>query len=140
MGQIPEMSRGRSGNVLSVFVCVGLGGFGVLGDFFVGDGRSRTPLGNPSAELTKQGFGTADLLDAFVKPDGSAKDLGNRLPPEFDLKSELLSGIVKVITKTDCLAYNDSMKLGRTSCFYNWFSKRMIGNYANWVFAQPAKD
>ena len=36
-------------------------------------------------------------------------DLANRLPPpEFELKTELLSGRSKVLTKTDCLTRRDS--------------------------------
>ena len=60
-----------------------------------------SPLGNLSIELSKKGFETVDLLEAFVKPDGSAMDLTNRLSQEFDLKEELVSGRVKVLTKTD---------------------------------------
>ena len=35
------------------------------------------------------GFETVDLLSVSVKPDGSAVDLSNHLPPEFELKSEI---------------------------------------------------
>ena len=66
-------------------------------------------------------------------------DLANRLPAEFGLKEELLSGRVKVLTKTDRLARHDKEASKHTSRFYNWFSRQMVGNYENWVFAQPAK-
>ena len=67
-------------------------------------------------------------------------NLANRLSPEFDLKSELLSGRAKALAKTDFAAYRDSMTSGRTSRFYNWRPKQMIGNYENRVVAQPVKD
>ena len=105
------------------------------------EGREKLPsLENLSIELSKKGCETVDLSDAFVKLVGSAMDLSNRLSPEFDLKSELLSGRAKALAKTDFAAYRDSMTSGRTSRFYNWRPKQMIGNYENRVFAQPVRD
>ena len=97
-------------------------------------------MDNLPIELTKKGFGAADLLPAFAMPGGSPVDLENRPSPEFDLKSELLSGRATVLTKTDCLFYRDKKTSLRTSRFYNFPLKQMIGAYENWVFAQPAKD
>ena len=105
------------------------------------EGRDKLhSLDNTSRDISKKGFGTVDLLSAFAKAVGSAMDLANRLSAEFDLKDELLSGRVNVLTKTDCLSHQDKEPSKHTSCFYNWFSKQMIGNYENWVFAQPVKD
>ena len=92
------------------------------------------------SEIAKKGFETADLTSAFAKPDGSQMDLTLRLSPEFDLKSELANGRAKVLTKTDCLSWNDLKTSKRTSCFYNYLPKQFGGNYKNWVFAQSAKD
>ena len=66
-----------------------------------GDGRSRkfSAMGNLSIELSKKGFETVDLLSGFVKPDGSAMDLSNRLSPEFAPKSKLLSDRAKSLAK-----------------------------------------
>ena len=104
------------------------------------ESRVKLPaVGNLSREMPKKGFETVDLLSAFVKPGGSAMDLTHRLSPEFDLKEELLSGRVKVLTKTDRLVPRDK-KSKRKYCFYNWFSKQMIWNYENWVSAQRVED
>ena len=81
--------------------------------------QKLSALGNLSRELPKKGFGTVDLMSGFVKPDLYAVDLRNLMSPEFDLKSELISGRVEDLTKTDCLSYRDSMTAKRTSCFYN---------------------
>ena len=97
-------------------------------------------LGNLPSEMSKKGFETVDLLSACAKPDGSAMNLADLMPPEFDLREELLSARVKVLTKTDRLAPQDKKAATKTSCFYNWPSKQMIGNYENWVFAQPVED
>ena len=82
----------------------------------------------------------ADLLYAFVNPDGSQMDLAMRLSPEFDLKSELSSGRANVLAKTDCLPLRDSRTTKNTSPPYNYFQNQYVGNYKNWVFAQPVKD
>ena len=96
------------------------------------EGREKLPaLDNLPIDISKKGFKTADLLSAFAKSGGSAMDLTNRLPPEFDLKEELLIGRVKVATKTDCLACHDKESSKHTSRFYNWFSKQMGVNYEN---------
>ena len=64
------------------------------------EGREKSSaLGNLSLEMSKKGFGTVDLLDASVKPTWSPMDPTNRLSAEFDLKSELLSGRAKALTK-----------------------------------------
>ena len=81
----------------------------------------------------------ADFSSSFVKQDGPAMGLGNLPSPELDLKEELLSGRVKVLTKSERLAFHDSATSKRTPCFYNWFSK-MVGGCENWVFAQRAED
>ena len=65
-------------------------------------------IDNLESESPRKGFATVDLLSVFVKPDGHQMDLTMRLPPEFDLKSELLSGRVEVLTKTDCAVFRDS--------------------------------
>ena len=67
-------------------------------------------------------------------------DLAMRLSPGFDLKSELLSGRVEVLTKTDCVVFRDSRTGKHTSRFYNFQPKQFVGNYKNPVFAQPVKD
>ena len=69
-------------------------------------------------------FETADLLSAFVKPGGSQIDPAMRLSPEFDLKSELLSGRADVLTKTGRAAFRDARTGTRTSCFYNYRPKQ----------------
>ena len=105
------------------------------------EGREKlSSLCNLSTELPKKGFETADLFPGFVKPDGPAMDLSNRLPPEFDIKSDLLSGRAEALAKTDRLVFRDSKAAKHTSCLYNWPSKQMIGNGENWGFAQPVKD
>ena len=67
-------------------------------------------------------------------------DLARRLPPEFDLKSELLIGRAKVLTKTDCAVFRDSRTGKRTPCCYNYSPRQFVCNYKNWVFAQPVND
>ena len=67
-------------------------------------------------------------------------DLARRLPPEFDLKSELLIGRAKVLTKTDCAALRYSRTGKHTSRFYNFPTNQFVGNYKNLAAAQPAKD
>ena len=84
------------------------------------------------SELPTKGFATADLLSAFLKPYGSAIDLTMRLSPEFDLKSELLSCRVKVLTKTDRAAFRDSRTGKHTSCFYNYLPKQFPGIIRIW--------
>ena len=54
---------------------------------------------NPLTEIAKKVFGAADLLYAFINPDGPQMDLAKSLSPEFDLKSELPGGRAKVLTK-----------------------------------------
>ena len=77
--------------------------------------------------------------DAFVKPDGPRIDRETRLSPDFSLKEELLIGCVNVLTEIDCLEWhNEGSK--NTSYFYNTFSRQLVGNYENWVFARPVKD
>ena len=64
------------------------------------EGRDKLPsLDNLTIEIPKKGFETIDLSSAFAKAGGPPMDLANRLSPEFDLKDELLSGRVKVLTK-----------------------------------------
>ena len=84
--------------------------------------REIAPLDNLSTEICKKGFQTVDLLSAFVQAGGSAMDLDKRLSPEFNLNEELLSGRVKVLTKTDCLEWHSKEASNRTSFFYNYFS------------------
>ena len=68
-------------------------------------GRENSPaVGNLESELPMEGFAPAYLLSWFVKSDGSQMDLEMRLSPEFDLKSELLSGRVKAFTKLTALS------------------------------------
>ena len=86
-------------------------------------------IDNLESELTTKGFATADLLSAFVNPDGSQMDMAMRLSPEFDLKSELLSCLSKVLTKTDCAAFRDSRTVGHTSRFYNYHPEKFVGNF-----------
>ena len=76
---------------------------------------------------------------AIVKPGWYGMDLAKRLSPGFDLKEELLSGRVKILTETDRLAPHDKEKMKHTSCFYNWHPKQMIGNYENWSLRNPSK-
>ena len=84
------------------------------------EGREKFPaLYNLSIDISKKGFKTTDLLSAVLKADGSAMNLTNRLSQEFDLKDELLSGRVKGMAETDCLATHDKAASKRTSLFYN---------------------
>ena len=59
---------------------------------------------------------------------------------DFDLKEWLSKGTAKALTKTETAVYHDSHLGKHTSCWYNSFSKHLVGNYENWVFAQAAKD
>ena len=51
-----------------------------------------------------------------------------------------MNGRVRAPTKTDCLVWHDSRTSKHTSCLYNYIPKQFVGNYKNWVFAQPVKD
>ena len=51
------------------------------------------------SELTKKGPQSAKLMSGFVKPGGSFCDQTLCLSPEFDLKSELMRGRIKALTK-----------------------------------------
>ena len=51
-------------------------------------------LDNLPIQVQRQGFRTVDLLDAFVKSDGSQIDRDARSSPDCDLKADLLSGRV----------------------------------------------
>ena len=56
-------------------------------------------------------------MSGFVKPGGSFFDQTLCMSPEFDLKSELMSGRVKALTKTDFLVWRDLRTTKRKSCF-----------------------
>ena len=90
--------------------------------------------------VKKKGFQTVNLLTVFVKPEGASLENDLRLSPEFDLKSELAHGRVKALTKTDCTVWHDSRTSKHTSCFYNYLPKQFVGDYKNWVSAQPVED
>ena len=79
--------------------------------------------GNLSSMISRKGFQTGDLLSAFVKPGGFQIGRRDRLSPDFCLKEELLSGRVKVLTKTDCLEWHNKEASRRKSYFYNTFSR-----------------
>ena len=53
---------------------------------------------------------------------------------------ELLEGRANVLTKTGCLPHLRTPSNKNTSYYYNQFSAQLVGNYANWVFAQPVMD
>ena len=65
---------------------------------------------------------------------------GDFLSMDFDLKEWLLKGTVEALAKTEPAVYRDSHLGKHTSCWYNSFSKHLVGNYENWVFAQAVKD
>ena len=65
---------------------------------------------------------------------------GEFLCSDSDLKEWLLKGKVRALTKTDACVYRDTHLDKRTSCRYNSFSKHLVGNYENWVYAQAVKD
>ena len=90
--------------------------------------------------IQRQGFQTAELSYAFVKPDGSQIDQGARPPRDFNLKEEILRGLVKILTKTDFTEWHNKEVATHTSYFYNSSSRQLVGNYENWAFSQPAKD
>ena len=140
-GQSPPGGRSRPAKVPPVFVFVGLGDFAVRNDVLgETEGRDKLrPLDNLPGEISQPGFGTVDLLSAFVKAGGHAMDLANRLRPEFGLKEGLLIGRVKVLTKADCLAFHDKEAPKHTSRCSNRFSKQMIGNCEIWSLRSPAK-
>ena len=88
------------------------------------DGPLELPaLDNLPIMVSRKGFRTVDLLSAFVKPDGPQIDRGDRVSPDFNLKEELLSGRVKVLTKTDCLEWHNREASIHTSYFYNTSSR-----------------
>ena len=62
------------------------------------------------------------------------------MSPESELKDELRSGRVKVLADTDRLEWHGAEASMHTSCFYNYFSKQLVGNYENLVFAQPVGE
>ena len=72
-------------------------------------------LDNFARVISRGGFQTVDLLDALVNPDGSQIDRGDRSSPDFSLKEELLSGRVKVLTKTDFPEWNNKEAAKNTS-------------------------
>ena len=89
-------------------------------------------------ELGIKGFRTVDLLSGFLMANGENLS-GDFLSMDFDLKNWLLEGKIKALTKTDSCVYRDLCINKHTSCWYNSFSKQYVGNYENWVFAQPVK-
>ena len=66
------------------------------------------------------------FVSAFVKPDGPQIDRGARMFPDFNLKDEILSGLVKVLTETDFAEWNNREASRHTSYFYNTF----LGNWS----------
>ena len=103
--------------------------------------REKLPsLDNTTSEISKKKPQAADLSSAFAKSGGPEIDRGARPSPDFDLKGELLSGSVKVLTETDCPELHNKEEFKHTSCFYNYFSRRLVGNYENCVFAQHVND
>ena len=87
---------------------------------------------NLESELQRRCFEAVDLLSALAKQDGSEIDLAMRLSPEFDLKSELLSGRVRVLTKTDCAGWRDYRAGKHKSCFYNYHRGNLSGIIKIW--------
>ena len=84
------------------------------------EGRQKFhALDNLPSQIQQKGFQTADLLYAFVKTDVSQIDPDTRSSADLDLKTELLNGRAKVLTKTDCLERYCKEASKRTSYFYN---------------------
>ena len=100
--------------------------------------ESLSAIGPIESEPGK-GSRSVNLLTGFVKPGGTSFEPNLRLSPEFDLKSELMNGRVKALTKTDFLGWQDSRTSKRTSCFIIT-PDQFVANYKNWAFAQPFED
>ena len=79
---------------------------------------------------------------AFVRNDGSNSeiDVEARTAKAFDLARELLGDRAKVPTKKDSHTTYCAEASQRTSYFYNQRSGKLVGNYSNFVYAQPVKD
>ena len=90
-------------------------------------------------ELSIKNFKTVDLLSGFVLENGEGLP-EDFLCMDFDLKEWLLKGKAKALTKTETCVYHDKDLDKHTSCWYNSFSKHLVGNYENWVYAQAVKD
>ena len=73
-------------------------------------GREKFPaIEFPESELMKKkGFRSVNRLTGFVKPGGASFEQNLRRSPEFNLQSELTNGLVKALTKKDCLTWRDS--------------------------------
>ena len=84
-----------------------------------GGHKDLVALDNLSSQIRKQWFHTADLLSAFVKSGWSQIDRDAREYPDFVLKAEILSGRVKVLTKTDFPEWLNKEANKHTSYFYN---------------------
>ena len=90
------------------------------------EGRDKlSALDNLSIEISKKGSQTADSMSDFVKPAGSPMGRYSRMSPDFDLKEELLSGRVKVLTKTNCPEWHNKGASKHPSYFYNSFSRQL---------------
>ena len=59
---------------------------------------------------------------------------------DCDLRNYLLEGKVKALAKTEAAVYHDCQIGKHTSCWYNSISKHLVGNYENWLYAEPVKD
>ena len=84
------------------------------------DGRDKlSSPGSLSRSISLAGFRKADLMSAFVKPDGPPFGRGSRLSRDFDLKEELRIGRVNVLTNTDVPDRHNRVAPKHTSYFYN---------------------
>ena len=114
-----------------------------FGDMPRGPTEDRGKLdafGNRMGDISKKGFKTADLLPEFVNAGGSETGLANLLPMGCDLKEQLLSGRLKVLTQADRNAWHYKENSKRASFFYNWSPRQRFGDYENWACGKPVED
>ena len=62
------------------------------------------------------------------------------MPKDSDMWKELFKGRAGVLTKTDWLSWACDPASKNTPYLYNKCSSHLVGNYENWVSAQPMRD
>ena len=108
----------------------------------VDGGAKLSAMEYPTGRIANQNFDTVECLKSFVRMGGpnAELDVETRTSGNFDLERDLSDGRAEDPAKTDWLPWYRHGAQKRTSYFYNQLSAQLVGDYVNWVFAQPAKD
>ena len=91
-----------------------------------------------SGKIQRQGIGTADLLPAFDKTDGSQIDPEARSSADCDRKSDLLHGRTEDLTKL--IASNGIVRRGGDIRLISTIPPcHLVGNYGNFLLRATTK-